>query len=82
MFLNFWDNGWHRTRLKKKYSWILGLYLFVSFFFVGLVGTGNINEAVKAGMLISFLAIFGGALMRWSREGAEKWLSNQDKEEK
>jgi hypothetical protein len=73
--------GWGLD-LKKWYSWLLGTYAFISFFLVGLVGTGSINEAIKAGILFAFLIMFGGAVMRWNREHAEKWLSDHDKKEK
>ena len=67
--------------LKKWTSWLLGIYAFVSFFLVGLVGTGNINEAIKAGALVSFLLMFGGAVMRWNRQRAESWLQEHNKKE-
>lgn len=67
--------------LKKWYSWALGLYAFTSFFLVGLIGTGNINESIKIGALVSCFAIFGGAVMRWNRERSEKWLEGQNKKE-
>ena len=52
--------------LKKWYSWLFGVYGFLTFFLVGIVGTGNINEAIKAGALFAFFTMFGGAVMRWN----------------
>lgn len=67
--------------LKKRNSWLLGIYAFASFFLVGLVSTGNISESIKAGAFMFFIIMFGGMVMHWSRERAEKWLSDHSKEE-
>ena len=68
--------------LKKWYSWLFGAYGFLTFFLVGLVGTGSINEAIKAGALIAFATMFVGVTTRWNQERAKRLLRERKKKEK
>ena len=68
--------------LKKWYSWLIGAYGFLTFFLVGLVVTGSIHEAVKAGALSAFITMFGGATTRWNKELTKKWLREYKKKER
>jgi hypothetical protein len=68
--------------LKKWHSWLFGVYGFLTFFLVGLVGTGSINEAIKAGVLFAFITMFGGAVMRWNQERAKSLLQDRNKRRK
>lgn len=68
--------------LKKWYSWLFGAYAFLTFFLVGLGGSGNINNALKAGALATFIIMFGGAVRHWNRESAKKWLQEHEKKGK
>jgi hypothetical protein len=66
---------------KKWQTWLLSLYGFLTFFLVGIVGTGNFYESVKLGVIITFALIFGGTMTFWSRECAKKWLREQERKE-
>ena len=59
---------------QKWQIWLLSLYGFLTFFLVGIVGTGNVYEAVKLGAIVTFALIFGGIITYWNRERAKKWL--------
>jgi hypothetical protein len=67
--------------VKKWHSWLFGAYGFLTFFLVGLVGTGNIIESIKIGIIVAFVTIFIGMTTRWTRERAKNWLREQDKKE-
>jgi len=62
---------------KKWQTWLLSLYSFLTFFLVGLVGTGNFYESVKLGAIVTFALIFCGIITYWNRERAKKWLREQ-----
>jgi type II secretory pathway component PulF len=66
---------------KKWQTWLLSLYSFLSFFFVGIVGTGNFYESVAVGAIVTFALIFGGIITYWNRERAEKWLKEHGEDE-
>lgn len=67
--------------LKKWQSWLFGVYGFLTFLLVGLVGTGNIYESVKIGAIVALATMFVGVTARWTRERAKNWLREQEKEE-
>jgi hypothetical protein len=66
---------------KKWQTWLLGLYGFLSFFLVGIVGTGNFYESVKVGAIVTFALTFGGIITYWNRERAKKWLKEHGGDE-
>jgi len=66
---------------KKWQTWFLSLYGFLTFFLVGIVGTGNVYEAVKVGAIVTFALIFGGIITFWNRERAKKWLKEHEARE-
>lgn len=66
---------------KKWQTWLLSLYGFLTFFLVGIVGTGNVYEAVKIGAIVTLAMIFVGITTYWSRERAKKWLKEQGENE-
>ena len=65
---------------KKWQTWWLGLYGFLTLFLVGIVGTGNVYESIKAGA-IGVALIFGGIITYWNRERAKKWLKEHGEDE-
>jgi len=65
---------------KKWQTWLLGLYGFLTLFLVGIVGTGNFYESIKAGAL-GIAVIFGGIVTYWNRERARKWLQEHEEKE-
>jgi hypothetical protein len=66
---------------KKWRTWLLSLYGFLTFFLVGIVGTGNFYEAVKLGTIVTFALILGGITTYWNRERAKKWLKEHGEDE-
>lgn len=62
---------------RKWHNWLLIAYVFVSFFLIGIIETGNINSGIEASALFSFLALLGGAVINWNRNFAEKWFQNK-----
>ena len=66
---------------KKWQTWLLSLYGFLTFFLVGIAGTGNFYESVKLGVLVTFAFTFGGIITFWNRERARKWLQEQEAKE-
>ena len=66
---------------KKWQTWLLSLYGFLTFFLVGIVGTGNVYEAVKIGAIVTLAMICVGITTYWSRERAKKWLKEQGENE-
>lgn len=66
---------------KKWQTWLLGLYGFLTFFLVGIVGTGNFYESVKVGAIATFAFTFGGIITYWNRERARKWLQEHEASE-
>jgi len=67
--------------IKKWQSWLFGVYGFLTFFLVGMVGTGDIYESVKVGTIVAFATVLVGVTTRWNRERAKKWLKEQEKQE-
>lgn len=67
--------------LKKWQSWLFGVYGFLTFLLVGLVGTGNIVESIKVAAIVAFATMFVGVTMRWNRERAKKWLREHEARE-
>jgi len=65
---------------KKWQTWLLSLYGFLTFLLLGMAGTGNVYESIKAGA-IGIALIFGGIITYWNRERAKKWLRGQEKQE-
>lgn len=79
--------------LKKQSSWLLGLYAFISGFLAGFVrsdGAGgyevvtNLTTSLQLGLIFSFVYMVGGAITRWQKNMAEKYLarSEQNHQEK
>jgi hypothetical protein len=66
---------------KKWQTWLLGLYGFLSFLLVGIVGTGNFYKAVAVGAIVTSALIFGGIVTFWNRERAKKWLKEHGEDE-
>ena len=66
---------------KKWQTWLLSLYGFLTFFLAGIVGTGNLYESIKIGIIATFALIFGGIITYWNRERAKKWLREHYEEE-
>jgi len=69
--------------LKKRSSWFLGLYAFISGFLIGFArsdSTGgyrivtNLTGSLQAGLLFAFMFMFGGAMIYWNKQTAEKYL--------
>ncbi len=74
--------------LKKRSSWLLGIYAFISGFLVGFVrsdGAGgykiitNLTASLQVGVIFAFVFIVGGATNRWNRRWAEKYLERDEK---
>ena len=59
---------------KKWRTWLLSLYGFLTFFLVGIAGTGNFYESVKVGIIATLAFTLGGIITYWNRERAKKWL--------
>ena len=59
---------------QKRQTWLLGLYGFLTFFLVGIAGTGNVYESVKVGLIAAIAFTFGGIITYRNRERAKKWL--------
>lgn len=53
--------------LRKWSSWLYGLYGFFSGFVMGIYWS-NLCNALFAGVLCSFVILFGGATSRWHNE--------------
>lgn len=53
--------------LKKWYSWLCGLYGFISGFFFGL-SKADVSGGLQLGLLFAFVLIYGGATSRWQRQ--------------
>jgi hypothetical protein len=63
--------------LKKRSSWLYGLYGFVTGFLIGFLesdGAGNLRLAtnwvlsLQGGALLAFIPMYGGAMTRWHRQ--------------
>jgi hypothetical protein len=67
--------------LKKWQTWLFGVYGFLTFFLVGLIGTGNVIESIKVGAIVAFATIFVGVTTSWNRERAKKWLREHEARE-
>ena len=67
--------------LKKWWSRLLSLYCFLTFFFIGIVGTREFYESMKIGVIATFVFIIGGAITYWNRERARKWLHEDEARE-
>ncbi len=68
--------------LKKRYSWMYGLYGFISGFLVGFIrandGGGyhlvtNLIGSFQAGIAFALMVLVGGATTRWHRSIGEKY---------
>ena len=68
---------------KKRSSWLLGLYAFISGFLVGSLrndGAGgykvitDITSNLEMGVLFAFIFMVGGVVTRWQRSKAEKHM--------
>ena len=66
---------------KKRQTWLLGLYGFLTFLLGSFVGTGNIYEAVTVATIATFAVIFSGIMTYWNRERARKWLKEHGEDE-
>lgn len=66
---------------KKWQTWLLSLYAFLTFFLVGIVGTGNFYESIKLGVLVTSALILGGIATFWNRERAKRWLKEHHEDE-
>jgi Na+/H+ antiporter NhaD/arsenite permease-like protein len=66
---------------KKWQTWLLSLYCFLTFFLVGIAGTGDRFESVKLGVVLAFVFTFGGIISYWNRERAKKWLKEHGENE-
>jgi hypothetical protein len=64
---------------KKRQTWLLSLYSFLTFFLAGIITTGNVYESIKLGAFVTFALMFGGIITYWNRERAKKWLKDQGK---
>jgi len=64
---------------KKWQTWLLSLYGFLSFFLVGMVGTGNFYDSVAVGAIVTLAMVIVGVTTYWNRERARKWLKEHDK---
>ena len=69
--------------LKKRSSWMLGLYAFISGFLVGLVrndGAGghvvvmNLTTSLQGGLIFTLVYMVGGAVTRLQRNKAQKYI--------
>jgi hypothetical protein len=68
--------------LKKWQSWLFGVYGFLTFLLIGMVGTGDIYESIIIGAIVAFATMFVGVTTRWNRERARKWLQEHGEDEK
>jgi hypothetical protein len=59
---------------KKWQIWLVTIYSFMTFFLVGIAGTGSFYEAVKIAILAALVFSFVGITTFWNRERAKKWL--------
>lgn len=66
---------------QKWQTWLLSLYAFLTFFLVGIVGTGNAYQSAILGAIVTFALIFGGIVTYWNRERAKRWLKEHDENE-
>jgi len=73
--------------LKKRSSWLLGLYAFISGFLAGFVrsdGAGgykvvtNLIASLQLGVIFSLVYMVGGATTRWQRSMGEKYLARSE----
>jgi hypothetical protein len=64
--------------LKRWQSWSFGVYGFLTFFLVGLVGTGNVIESIKIGVVVAFATMFVGVTTRWYRKVGHGTLDHID----
>ena len=65
---------------KKWQTWLLSLYGFLSFFFVGMVGKQGVYESVILGA-VGVAIVFGGIITYLNRERAQKWLREHEEKE-
>ena len=66
---------------KKWQTWLLSLYAFLSFFLVGMVGTGNFYDSVAVGAIVTLAMVIVGVTTYWNRERAKKWLKEHGEDE-
>ena len=65
--------------LQKWRTWLLGLYGFLSFFLLGIVGKQDLYKCIILGA-VGVVIVLGGIITYWNRERARKWL--REREEK
>ncbi len=71
--------------LKKWYSWLIGLYGFLSGLGFGFISSGNssgfnIELGLQVGLIMAFMSMYGGATIRhyrqrFGKEAARDWLA-------
>jgi hypothetical protein len=70
--------------IKKRSTWIYGLYGFLSFFCVGYL-YADLSFGLLAGLVMAFMLIYTGTMIFWHRqrfkEAAEPWLLKYDPKE-
>lgn len=57
--------------LRKWFSWLFGLYGFISGFLFGLLKSDN-SGGFTMGILFAFVVIYGGAMSHWHRKRFKK----------
>ena len=53
--------------LKKKSSWLYGLFGFVCGFLAGFI-IADLNTGLLSGALLAFVIMYGGAMTHWQRQ--------------
>jgi hypothetical protein len=75
--------------LKKRSSWVYGLYGFISGFLIGFLRADdsggyhfvtNLTASFQAGLIFAFVVLFGGATNRWHRSIGEKYLARSEED--
>jgi hypothetical protein len=65
---------------KKWQTWLLGLYGFLSFLLLGLVGKAGLYESIMLGA-VGVAMVVGGIITYQNRERAKKWLKEHSEDE-
>ena len=63
--------------LKKWYSWLIGVFGFITGFLMGMVKS-DIQTAITMGMLFPFFTLTSAALTHWNRKRSLQFIKKLD----